>query len=198
MCKYDSYATILHYTMLGHTGYLQLLLMGGHVGSLIQGPIGGWISTSSCEPPRPPTWPTWSLPAWGRVASTSSVRMEGRGIAYDNMTIMIIYMMNIWWIVSRTHTQQQCFIMTWVFEHILPIFVSEELKFKCSFFSEWVCLSVCESHWWPNPKMEGGLTPKKKMISTKNRRVSHLKIKDDITKNTRWPHLKVKDDHTEK
>ena len=46
--------------------------------------------------------------------------------------------------------------------------------------------------------MEGGLTPKKKMISTKNRRVSHLKIKDDITKNTRWPHLKVKDDHTEK
>ena len=46
--------------------------------------------------------------------------------------------------------------------------------------------------------MEGGLTQKKKMISTKNRRVSHLKIKDDITKNTRWPHLKVKDDHTEK
>ena len=46
--------------------------------------------------------------------------------------------------------------------------------------------------------MEGGLTPKKKMISTKNRRVSHLKIKDDITKNTRWPHLQVKDAHTEK
>ena len=134
--------------------YLQLLLMGGHVASLTQGPIGGWISTSSCEPPRPPTWPTWSLPAWGRVASTSSVRMEGRGISYDNMTIMIIYMMNIWWIVSRTHTTQQCFIMTWVFEHILPIFVSEELKFKCSFFSEWIWLSVCD------PKKEDDINQK--------------------------------------
>ena len=48
----------------------------------------------------------------------------GRGDWTGNMTI--IYNNNIY----DELFQQQCLIVTWVFEHILPIFVSEELRFQ--------------------------------------------------------------------
>ena len=123
-----------YYPALYHAGPYWLpppATNGRTCGQFDPGAIGGWISTSSCQQPGPPTWTTWSLPAWGRVASTSSVRMEGRGIWYGNMTI--IYNNNIY----DELFQQQCLIVTWVFEHILPIFVSEELRFQ------WVGLFIC-------------------------------------------------------